>query len=948
MDKLSSYYRKSITRRFMSFMMLALLLILCGAVFVLWSTVNIIQDYEQKSDEVRKKQDLVSEVANHANQIILRTRGYYVYQTEFEYNQIFSEKLELDASLAGVKEHTLSDSEQELMRNIEDFFTSFFNDVLPQGIEYANVGNYEALRSFISAEADNPVNDLLLFSRDFEKKVQEIASEENRKLINQLTVQGGIFLGYILLILILSIFITRRIATDIGHPLGQLSNQASRFAYGEMIQVDYVKREDEIGGLSRAFNDMMQQIQSKEEELLSQNEELQAQQDELQAQQEELQSALEQMERNEQYLEKRNMLVQSLSNTLNKQELLQSVIHHVVTITGFEKGLIVMNNPQHDYAAIGVSASGAAQFIRTLEDGLVMRASQTKEPYQITRACSESEQGYHEQKLYASELVIPILNADDEMVACMMLTKLGQSIDKQEQAEIVGMARQVSLAFDKLSLYESSERQRQMTSDMINTIQEGVQLLDLDGRTLQINKKISEFFRFLKPMGEQMELPLAAFLDQLATNVVDPEPLKDFIMERVKDEHCHETNWLNYEIIEPNRRYIQIYCEPLYREGVKFGTLLVHRDITKEYEVDRMKSEFVSTVSHELRTPLASVLGFAELLLHRELKPERQRKYVSTIHQEARRLTTLINDFLDLQRMESGKQTYDMKPISLTSLIKDVIELQRIGASNHEIVWESDSRQMIMLADQDKMQQVFTNLLSNAIKYSPGGGRIMIQTQILPGQLVIRISDEGLGIPDNALPKLFNKFYRVDNSDRREIGGTGLGLAIVKEIITRHKGTIEVESKLGEGSTFTIRFPVQETQSRIEDAGEAAETLSETSIKVMLIENDYNLSIMLRDELQASGFRVHLYTQGQKALEDIESLQPDIVVIDLLLEPDTSGWHVIEQMKKSESLQNTPIIISSAFEEKEKAAQWGISHFLVKPYLPGRLTATIHQMLRRS
>ena len=948
MDKLSSYYKKSITRQFMSFMLLALVLILCGAAFVLWSTINIIQDYEAKSVVNREKQELVSDIANHANQIILRTRGYYVYQTEFEYNQIFSEKAVLDNSMAAFKQLSLNQTEQDLITSIEEFFTQFFNEVLPQGIAFANANDYASLRNFISAESDNPVNNMLDYSQQFEKTVQKIASDENADLVKNLTYQGGIFIGYILLVLILSIFITRKIATDIGHPLGQLTKQASRFADGEMFQVDYVKREDEIGSLSRAFNEMMTQIQSKEEELLSQNEELQAQQDELQAQQEELHSAMEQMERNEQYLEKRNLLVQSLSNTLDKQELLGSIIRHIVKIVGYDKGLIVMMNAHHDYASVGVSDKGAAQFIRTIDDGLFMRAAQTKEPYQIKRACVESEQGYHEQQMYASELVIPILNAQDEMVACMMLTKLGQPIAKHEQIEIVGMARQVSLAFDKLALYEVSERQRQMTSDMLNTIQEGVQLLDLEGRTLQINKKMTEFFGFLEPLGETMDLPLNEFLSQLSSNVVEPEILKSFIVEWVSDGGHNEINWMNYEITEPDRRYIQIYCEPLYREGIKFGTLLVHRDITKEYEVDRMKSEFVSTVSHELRTPLASVLGFAELLLHRELKPERQRKYVSTIHQEARRLTTLINDFLDLQRMESGKQTYDMKPISLTTLINEVIELQRIGTTVHEIMWESDGTSMILLADQDKMQQVFTNLLSNAIKYSPEGGRITIASRIEAGQHVISIQDEGLGIPDNALPKLFNKFYRVDNSDRREIGGTGLGLAIVKEIITRHRGTIEVDSKLGEGSTFTIRFPVQESQQpRVEADSDVLEHLPESSIDVMLIENDYNLSIMLRDELQASGFRVHLYTQGQKALEEIEKLAPDLVVIDLMLEPDTSGWQVIEQMKKSESLQNTPIIISSAFDEKDRAAQWGIREFLVKPYLPGRLTATIHQILRK-
>ena len=135
-----------------------------------------------------------------------------------------------------------------------------------------------------------------------------------------------------------------------------------------------------------------------------------------------------------------------------------------------------------------------------------------------------------------------------------------------------------------------------------------------------------------------------------------------------------------------SNQVIQVYCKSFKNEGNKdFGTLLVHRDITKEYEVAQMKSEFVSTVSHELRTPLASVLGFTELLLTKELKPERKEKYLQTIYKEAKRLTALINDFLDIQRMESQKQTYEKKPIDLTSILQNVIELQEVNTSLHKI-----------------------------------------------------------------------------------------------------------------------------------------------------------------------------------------------------------------------------------------------------------------------
>ncbi|NIK76761.1 signal transduction histidine kinase [Paenibacillus castaneae] len=946
MGKLRLFYNGRITRRFVSMMILALTLILIGAVFMLWSTISILTQYKNETDEIRHKQELVSQIADHSNEIILRARGYYVYLNDYEYNQIFVEKKGLKDSLIEIKKLSLTEDEQEVMQNIESFFTDYFDDILPEAIALAQKQDYESLRTLVKAGENNPVNALIKYSREFKDKVQHFAEQKNDKLIQKLSMQAIFFILYTLIILFLSSFITRRIATDIGAPLKQLTVQARRFADGELFQLENLTRLDEIGELSRSLQKMMGKIQNKEEELLSQNEELQAQQDELQAQQEELQEALGQMEKNEQYLMKRNLLIQSLTNTLDQNELLQSIVSNMVSITESDKGLIVMMNDQHDYAAIGVSNDAAKQFILTINEGIVVRASQTKKSYTIVRDCHPAEQGYHSQPMRATDLILPILNSENEMAACLILTKVNKAVAKQEEAEIVGMMTQVSLAFDKLKLYEQSEKQRQMTGDMLNTIQEGIQFMDLKGTTLQINRKMSEIFGFFQSDIEKIELELDSFLALIEATVVEPEPLIKFIRNLANNDVLNHLLSMNYEIKEPDRRFIQIYCEPLYRNGEKFGLLLVHRDITKEYEVDRMKSEFVSTVSHELRTPLASVLGFAELLLHRELKPERQRKYVTTIHQEARRLTTLINDFLDLQRMESGKQTYDMHPLSLTTLINEVIETQQMTAPSHRITWHNQASQMLVVADREKMQQSFINLISNAIKYSPNGGEIKVSSSIHNNQIMIRIEDEGLGIPKEAIPNLFNKFYRVDNSDRREIGGTGLGLAIVHEIITRHKGSIEVESEFGHGSTFIVSLPIDESMNRSLLEEQQIMIKSETSINVMLIENDHNLSILLRDELQSKGFNVQLYTEGKKAIEEIELLNPDIVVIDLMLEAEISGWDIISKIKKSASLINIPIIISSAFEEKEKAAQWGIHEFLVKPYLPGKLSEAIQRMVR--
>jgi signal transduction histidine kinase len=252
---------------------------------------------------------------------------------------------------------------------------------------------------------------------------------------------------------------------------------------------------------------------------------------------------------------------------------------------------------------------------------------------------------------------------------------------------------------------------------------------------------------------------------------------------------------------------IQIYAEKIEVDGLWVGTKLVLRDVTKETEAERMKEEFVSTVSHELRTPLSSIYGFTELMLNKRFEEERQRKHLQTIQSETGRLTTLVNDFLDVQRMESSEHRYEKTTFDVVELAQDLIEFYDVSHETHTI--DFDARRPIMIdGDVERMKQLLNNLLSNAVKYSPSGGTVLIRITNELGFAQIRIQDEGIGIPQDALPKLFDKFYRVDNSETRKIGGTGLGLSICKEIVKHHNGTIDVESVVSVGSTFTFPFPI--------------------------------------------------------------------------------------------------------------------------------------------
>jgi PAS domain S-box-containing protein len=259
--------------------------------------------------------------------------------------------------------------------------------------------------------------------------------------------------------------------------------------------------------------------------------------------------------------------------------------------------------------------------------------------------------------------------------------------------------------------------------------------------------------------------------------------------------------------LSPPRRDVQLqfFAATAPNEAPSVGLLL--RDVTTERNLARTKDELVSVVSHELRTPLASVVGFTELLLEGEHDQDEQRLYLSTIGEEGRRLTALINDFLDLERMSSGRQEYKKAAVDVEAALAQALAAAGDDPRHPNVLRLAELPPV--WADRDSLQQVLTNLISNARKYSPAGGEVRIAAELRDGEVEISVADQGLGLPADAMPRLFTAFYRVDNSDRRAIKGTGLGLSITRRIVEDHGGRVWAESEgEGHGSRFAFTLPL--------------------------------------------------------------------------------------------------------------------------------------------
>jgi PAS domain S-box-containing protein len=241
------------------------------------------------------------------------------------------------------------------------------------------------------------------------------------------------------------------------------------------------------------------------------------------------------------------------------------------------------------------------------------------------------------------------------------------------------------------------------------------------------------------------------------------------------------------------------------------GTLSIGEDITEKLKVERIKSEFISIASHELRTPLASIRGALGLLASGVLanQPETTKQMLNIASSDTERLVRLVNDILDLERLESSKVTLDRQWYDTAELCRQAVETMQPIATESQIQILAEYKSFQILADGDRLVQTLVNLLSNAIKFSPPQSQVQIRIESFPEAIVFHVRDRGRGIPENHLESIFERFNQVDASDSRQMGGTGLGLAICQSIVQQHGGRIWAESKLSEGSTFSFTIPRQ-------------------------------------------------------------------------------------------------------------------------------------------
>jgi PAS domain S-box-containing protein len=370
-------------------------------------------------------------------------------------------------------------------------------------------------------------------------------------------------------------------------------------------------------------------------------------------------------------------------------------------------------------------------------------------------------------------------------------------------------------------------------------------------------------------------------------------------------------------------------------------------------EAARLKSEFLANFSHEIRTPLNAIIGYCDLLTREEgmrLTPH-GRSDLSKVKKNAQTLLALINDILDLSKIEAGKAEVLVELVNMVELAQDCADTVReyLKGKEVQITVRVDERAQLVRTDGLKLRQVLLNLLSNAAKFTEFG-EIAFSVAVEGNDTLFIVEDTGVGIPEDQLQFIFEKFRQVDGSTTRKVGGTGLGLAIVKELIRLMGGTVSVTSTLGRGTTFTVRVPgileseVLVSSSPLPELPSETEGGSQHTPRVLVVDDEPLMQQLVTGQLREYGFIVEQASDGIEALKRARENVPDAIILDLHL-PRMDGWEVLAALKSEPALAQVPVVLLSVEEQRAKGFTLGAFEFLVKPVEPEQLVNVVRRCL---
>jgi len=450
------------------------------------------------------------------------------------------------------------------------------------------------------------------------------------------------------------------------------------------------------------------------------------------------------------------------------------------------------------------------------------------------------------------------------------------------------------------------ERQRRRLATVIESLTDALIVCDGRGVIDQVNPRAGELVPGLRPGRSLAE---------------DPAPLPPLAAAL---EHERE--------VEHGGRVLSVQAARLgpRRED---GVVLTVRDVSERARLERLKSEFVATASHELRSPLTSIKGFVELLEASPSLTARQREFVEIVLLSTNRLVDLVNDLLDVARVEAGRLEIQPRPTSIPDVVEEVATLMRprIEDARQRLEVDVEPGVPAARADPARVRQIITNLLTNAHLYTPARGRLAIRVRGEEDRVSVAVSDTGQGMDAGQLERIFDRFYRAGPTSGGGPSGSGLGLSIVRSLVDLHGGSIDVKSAPGRGTTFTVRLP----RATVRDARSTGALLK--GRRVLVVDDDPAVARLIADQLDPWDVETVLVGSGEAAIERLRTERFDAVTLDILM-GGMSGFEVLRAVREDPDLRDTAVVVVSVFSGREAlAGEWVVSKPIDADELTGAL-----------
>jgi len=726
---------------------------------------------------------------------------------------------------------------------------------------------------------------------------------------------------------------------------------------------DFMEMERKVSASHEYQQTLIEQFATAQEELTTSNEELQSTNEELQSTNEELETAKEELQSINEELSTVNEELNIRNEQLKKAHddsatILKKIPIPLITVDSNKK-VITANEPFYEKFQVAASETEGRLFselgdgnwnipvLLHMVESVLYQGTEFKN-YEVEYAFPRI--GYKTMILNAKKVRLPGSGTDAALIAIEDFTERKRTEQKLKFAE---------------------DRYRRL----LTSAHEGILIVDSRSTIDFVNNKVEELFGYNKGelLGKSIDILIPDTLKkkhvEYHSQYMSQPKLREMgsginLYGKRKDGSKFPVDISLNPVKSGNETFVTaIIRDSSVRLKQEQETARVLEVETKAREAsekaNRSKDEFVATLSHELRTPLSSILSWAQLIQSGKLDAEKTKRGITTIEQSAKAQSQLIDDLLDISRIQTGKLNLAIQKVDPSKVIDAAIDSTRSLAASKSIQIETNIDPMALSLDADptRLQQIFWNLITNAIKFSPQGGKIWIGVKHTEQHSIrniqIQVRDNGKGIKKELIPIIFERFTQIDSSSTRAYGGLGLGLAIVRKLVEMHEGFIEVESPgIGKGSTFTIVLP---EKSKVKYAAPEDEIVADLEItltgsKVLLVDDEPNAREVFGVMIQSFGAEVRTASSVNEALSVLDKFNPDILISDIAM-PGEDGYNLISKVRAMKSnLAQIPALALTAYATEEDIQRIHLAGFqshVGKPVDRCKLALAIARLVER-